>query len=205
MSSKTKTSFTIEQPIDQVWEQITDLASSLYCVPHLRVIRPLDTQQYEAEAKANLSFVQSKYLGKIGIEHTDRNNYQLTLRGEGEDPRRKDKAAVQVDCQLSPRGAETSINTNMRVDIMNKPAAYNEQHVNYAVGQLLQAFAKNFEQSFPEKKRTETPPNQDTLETFARVNAINTATDAPPAELINNHAKAGEKSLLQRIAQFFSF
>lgn len=203
MSSKIKTSFTVAQPIERVWTQLTDLEAVLNCVPNIRITRQLTPEKYEVEAAVDLSFVESTYIGEIAITSKDQKQQQINIDGQGKDPNRQESAKISVDSQLSPQPEGTHIDIDLRINIIDKPAAFNEQHVDYATGQLLQAFAKNFKQLFDESEEPSARTNKNPVENFSDVDAVNTATDEPPAQLIDNPSAKKDKSLLRRITSFF--
>ncbi|HKK77156.1 MAG TPA: SRPBCC domain-containing protein [Saprospiraceae bacterium] len=205
MSSKVKTSFTISQPIERVWDKFTDLPTIVKSTPGVRIIRQLSPKKYEVEAQTDLSFVESTYVGEIGLTDKDQEQYKISFAGQGKDLKRQDEAELTVDSQLSPRPEGTDIDISMRINIIDKPAAYNEQHIDYAAGQLLQTFAENFEQLFDSEEEVTSTSRQTSSKTFSDVNVMNTATDEPPATLMEPKTGPNEKSLLKRIAQFFSF
>lgn len=114
---KLENEFTVNTPIDRVWEAMLDLEEVTLCLPGAQLTEQVG-DEYKGTMTIKMGPVIQKYNGTVSIEETDAENHQAVIKAEGKDQRGQGMASATITSTLSENGSDSThvhVETNMRL------------------------------------------------------------------------------------------
>ena len=99
--------FTVDAPIDQVWDAFLDPARVVTCFPGARLTSQ-NSEMFEGDVKVKLGPISMLYKGKGNYETRDSNQNRLVILAGGRDTRGNGTASATVTATLRPAGVKST-------------------------------------------------------------------------------------------------
>ena len=137
--------FQIQEPIDRVWEYLTDPNKIVTCVPGASLTEQIDERNFKGGVSLKFGPVKAKYSGQITFEEIDEPNRKMTLKGRGLDSKGKGSADMLMNSALSEIDGGTEVDCSMQITIVGKLAQFGARLINDVSDQLFDQFVSNFQ------------------------------------------------------------
>lgn len=136
--------FTIEEPIEKVWVNLSNPMEIASCVPGAEITEKIDDTNFKGEVTLKLGPIKSKYDGHIELVEVDNSNHKMVLSGKGLDSKGKGSAEMTMTGTLSKTETGTEVNFQMKITIIGTLAQFGSRLINDVSDQMLNQFIDNF-------------------------------------------------------------
>ena len=163
MKTTIEKKFEIDQPIEKVWNFLSDPSQVVVCVPGASLTEKVDEQNYKGKVSMKFGPVKANYDGDIEIQELDFENKKMVLNGKGLDAKGKGSADMIMVGQLEEIPAGTAVTYTMDVSITGKLAQFGARLVNDVTEQVLKQFISNFKAELSGANNDEAGEEDNTL------------------------------------------
>src|SRR5919202_2972622 len=106
---KLENEFTVDAPVDRVWELLMDLERVTPCLPGAALTEQVG-DEYRGEMTVKMGPVTAKYNGTVKYEEVDESNHRAVLRADGKDARGQGTASATITSTLREEdGGDTHV------------------------------------------------------------------------------------------------
>lgn len=137
--------FTMNEPIEKVWANLSNPEEIVTCVPGASLTETIDETHYKGEVTLKFGPVKSAYTGDIEITEMDHDAHKMELVGKGLDSKGKGSAEMKMNGSAEEKDGATHVTFNMEVSITGMLAQFGSRLINDVSNQLLDQFVKSFE------------------------------------------------------------
>ncbi|MEO0472211.1 MAG: SRPBCC family protein [Bacteroidota bacterium] len=142
--------FTVDQPIEMVWDFLSNPNKVVTCVPGASITNEIDDRNYEGTVSMKFGPVAAKYNGKILIEELDSVNHKMVLKGNGMDAKGQGSADMVMHGILSEKDGKTEVDYKMDVTITGKLAQFGARLITDVTNQVAKQFIQSFKDRLAE-------------------------------------------------------
>ena len=144
MKATISKTFQVEQPVDKVWDYISNPTKIVTCMPGAAITEEVDDKNYKGEVVMKFGPIKTKFAGDIEILEVDNENRKLVLKGRGLDSKGKGSADMLLNGTVieTPTGAEASF--EMEVSIIGKLAQFGSRLITDVTDSVMNDFIQNF-------------------------------------------------------------
>lgn len=138
--------FTIDQPVDQVFAAFLDVEGIATCLPGSTLLGQPEPGTYEGEVKVKVGPLGVSYAGRLVVLDSDEEAYRLRMRGKGREKRGAGNAEAYIVATLdesAPGGTRVRIDTDL--EIRGKVAQFGRGVIGEVTDGIMQQFARNVE------------------------------------------------------------
>jgi carbon monoxide dehydrogenase subunit G len=154
MTTTISKKFEVNEPIDKVWNYLTDPEKIVVCVPGASLKEKIDDKTYKGGVTLKFGPVKASYNGEITFEEVDEANRKMTLKGKGLDSKGKGSADMLMKSSLEATDTGTSVDCSMQLSIVGKLAQFGARLINDVSDQLFNQFVDNFKATLAEDTTT---------------------------------------------------
>lgn len=144
MKTEINKTFQVEQPIDKVWQYLSDPEKIVTCVPGATLTEKIDDTHFKGEVTTKFGPVKAKYNGDITISELDKDNHNMVLVGKGLDSKGKGSADMEMTGSLKVMDGNTDVDFTMEISITGMLAQFGARLIKDVSDQLLNQFINNF-------------------------------------------------------------
>jgi carbon monoxide dehydrogenase subunit G len=136
-------SFTVNQPIAETWQILTDLERIAPCLPGAQ-LQEVHGEVYKGVVKIKVGPITAQFKGDAQFEERNDSDFKAVLKASGRDTGGKGNAAATITAQLTPVDA-TSTTCNLLTDlsITGKVAQFGRGALADVSEKLLAQFSDN--------------------------------------------------------------
>jgi carbon monoxide dehydrogenase subunit G len=138
-------SFTVQAPIDEVYEALLDLERVTPAMPGAQVLEKTGDDSYKVAIKVKLGPVSMTYRGDVTIVERDPSAHSAVLEVKAKEARGQGSANATVTMALREDGGATAGTMKARVQLAGKAAAMGRGVIEDVSRRLVQTFADNLE------------------------------------------------------------
>jgi uncharacterized protein len=135
--------FSVDAPIEEVWEAVLDLERVAPCVPGAQVLERTAEDAYKVSIKVKLGPVSMTYRGDVEVVARDDATHQATIKARAREVRGQGMATGTVEMRLSDEDGGTHGTIHSDVAISGKAAAMGQRVVADVSAKLIETFAEN--------------------------------------------------------------
>jgi carbon monoxide dehydrogenase subunit G len=122
---KLEQSFTVEAPIEQVWEALVDVERVAPCLPGAQITgRDEETGAYKGTFSVKLGPTTASYNGTLRLEDTDESAHTATMSAKGTDKRGQGGANATIVSVLRAEDARTVVEVDTDFNITGRLARF---------------------------------------------------------------------------------
>ncbi len=136
--------FFVEEPIDKVWDHLTDPSKVVTCVPGASLTEQMDDDNFKGEVTLKFGPVKAKYAGQITFEERDAGSHKMVMVGKGLDSKGKGSADMTMNGLLTEKDGGTHVDCTMEVTITGMLAQFGSRLINDVSGSVFDQFIDNF-------------------------------------------------------------
>jgi uncharacterized protein len=145
MAIQIEKTFQVEQPVDQVWNLLSDPRRVATCIPGAGITEQVDEKTYKGQISVRVGPSATDYKGEIQIVRLDAQNHEIEIAGKGQDVKGRGSASMKMTGKaraLESGGTEvTSVSEVNVVGILAQMGARVIQEVsNVIFAQFVQNF-----------------------------------------------------------------
>jgi carbon monoxide dehydrogenase subunit G len=145
MEIKLEDSFTIDEPIEKVWEFLSDPQQVAPCLPGAEILEVVSDTEYKGAVKLKLGPFSAQFKGEVVIEHMDAASHEIRMVGKGKDARGTGSAAMVIVGKLNalPNGGTEMISSS-QLTINGKMAQFGSRMIQDVSKSMFRQFTESF-------------------------------------------------------------
>ncbi len=148
-----KNEFIIDQPIDKVWEFLSDPYKVAPCLPGAEILEQVNETTYKGGVKLKLGPFSTQFKGDVVIEHLDAAAHEIRMVGKGKDARGTGSASMVITGKLKALpGGGTEMASTSKLTISGKLATFGSRMIE----DVSKSMFRQFTETFAERLRAET-------------------------------------------------
>ena len=135
--------FTVNRPIDEAWEIITDVERIAPCLPGAQ-LQEREGDTYRGVVKVKLGAINSQFKGDAHFTERDDENHRAVIQAAGRDTGGRGNASAEITAQaeaLSPTSTKCVVTTDLH--ITGKVAQFGRGILGDVSAKLMEQFASN--------------------------------------------------------------
>ena len=136
-------SFTVQKPVDEVWNTMVDLERVVPCVPGARVIEKTGEGAVTAEVKIKLGAMNMNYSGPAEIVERDDAEHKAVMDARAKEAGGQGNADAKVSMQLTGSGDATEVALHSQINVTGKAAQMGEGVIVAVTEGMIKEFAEN--------------------------------------------------------------
>jgi carbon monoxide dehydrogenase subunit G len=137
--------FTVQAPIDEVYEALLDLERVAPAMPGAQVLEQTGDDSYKVAIKVKLGPVSMTYKGDVSIVERDPEAHTAVLDVKAKEARGQGTANAKVNMSLAEQDGATVGTMNAHVQLAGKAAAMGRGIIEDVSKRLVSTFAENLE------------------------------------------------------------
>jgi uncharacterized protein len=136
--------FTVNAPIEQAWEVLTDLEQVVPLMPGAQMVG-WEGDDFLGKMKVKVGPVTSEFTGKANFVERDEEHHRAVMNGSGRDSRGSGNAAATITTQLHEDGDKTRVTVHTDLKIVGKLAQFGSGMLQQVSEKLLGQFVVSLE------------------------------------------------------------
>lgn len=116
-------SFTVDAPINEAWELLTDIPEIAPCLPGAKLTSAEDGV-YSGGIKIKVGPVTAEYKGSAEFVERDEASRKVVISGKGRDTRGAGNAQALITAQMTPVGEQTQVDILTDLKVSGKVAQF---------------------------------------------------------------------------------
>jgi uncharacterized protein len=159
MAIKIEKTFQVNEPLDRVWNFLSDPRKVAGCIPGTQITEAVDDRTYKGLIKVQVGPSVTDYKGQAHIERLDEENHEIEMIGKGQDVRGKGSASMKMigKVRALPDGS-TEVVTSTEVNVVGLLAQLGARMINEVSNKMFEEFTKNLRVRLQEERPAETSP-----------------------------------------------
>lgn len=136
-------SFTVQKPIDEVWNTMMDLERVVPCVPGARVIEKTGDRAVRAEVKIKLGAMTMNYSGPAEVVDQDDSGHRAVMSARAKEAGGQGNADARVSMQLTGADGGTEVALHSQINVTGKAAQMGEGVIAAVTEGMIKEFSEN--------------------------------------------------------------
>ncbi|MEV4124260.1 SRPBCC family protein [Nocardia sp. NPDC049707] len=136
--------FTVNAPVEQAWEVLTDLEQVVPLMPGAQMIG-WEGNDFLGKLKVKVGPVTSEFTGKAKFVARDEHDHRAVINGSGRDSRGSGNAAATITTQLREDGDKTRVTVDTDLKIVGKLAQFGSGVLQQVSEKLVGQFVTSLE------------------------------------------------------------
>ncbi len=144
---KLNNEFTVDVPVEDVWNVLLDLERITPCLPGASLTQETGEREYDGAMKVKLGPVTQQYKGTVKIQEADDSAHRAVLRADGKDARGQGTASATITSTLHDEGnGSTRVSVETDMQITGRAAQFGQGIQQQVSEKLLSRFAECLEE-----------------------------------------------------------
>ncbi|MFI7671628.1 SRPBCC family protein [Nocardia sp. NPDC049526] len=136
--------FTVNAPVEQAWEVLTDLEQVVPLMPGAQMVG-WEGEDFLGKLKVKVGPVTSEFTGKANFVERDEHDHRAVINGSGRDSHGSGNAAATITTQLREDGGKTRVTVDTDLKIVGKLAQFGSGMLQQVSEKLLGQFVTSLE------------------------------------------------------------
>jgi uncharacterized protein len=141
--------FTVNAPVEQAWEVLTDLEQVAPLMPGAQMVG-WEGDDFLGKLKVKVGPVTSEFTGKANFVERDEHDHRAVINGSGRDSRGSGNAAATITTQLREDGDKTRVTVDTDLKIVGKLAQFGSGMLQQVSEKLVGQFVASLEAKLAE-------------------------------------------------------
>lgn len=147
MKTTIENDVTISQPIDKVWDMLSDPHKVAPCLPGAEITDAVSDTEFNGLVNLKLGPLSLKVKGQVEIQEKDDGAYRIRMKGKGTDSMGGGMASMVLNGQLTKVDDNTTqMVANAEVEINGKMAQFASRMIKSVSDSMFKKFIANFEE-----------------------------------------------------------
>ena len=145
MQVKIEKKFEVNEPIERVWELLSDPTRVVSSVPGAKITEKVDDKTYKGAISVKVGPTVTDYKGEVRILSLDPIAHRMEIEGKGQDVRGKGSASMKMTGELKATAdAGTEVITTSEVSVVGLLAQFGGRMINDVSGKIFDEFTRSF-------------------------------------------------------------
>jgi carbon monoxide dehydrogenase subunit G len=177
MALKIEKTFAVQEPVEKVWEFLSDPRKVATCVPGAQITGQVDEKTYTGTIKVKVGPSVTDYTGEVQIVRLDAENHEIEILGKGQDVRGRGSASMKLTGKLRalPDGS-TEVTSVSEIGVVGILAQMGARVITEVSNIMFGQFTKNFQAQL--QQPAEAPAGQAASAEVAPIKATSVAWEA---------------------------
>ncbi|MGF6887121.1 carbon monoxide dehydrogenase subunit G [Nocardia sp. GAS34] len=136
--------FTVNAPVEQAWEVLTDLEQVVPLMPGAQMVG-WEGDDFLGKLRVKVGPVTSEFTGKAHFVERDEHDHRAVINGSGRDSRGSGNAAATITTQLREDGDKTRVTVETDLKIVGKLAQFGSGMLQQVSEKLIGQFVASLE------------------------------------------------------------
>ncbi|WP_330230589.1 SRPBCC family protein [Nocardia sp. NBC_00508] len=136
--------FTVNAPVEQAWEVLTDLEQVVPLMPGAQKVG-WEGDDFLGRLKVKVGPVTSEFTGKANVVERDEHDHRAVINGRGRDSRGSGNAAATITTQLRAEGDRTHVTVDTDLKIVGKLAQFGSGTLQQVSEKMIGQFVASLE------------------------------------------------------------
>ena len=136
-------SFTVQKPLDEVWNMMVDLERVVPCVPGARVLEKTGDRAVNAEVQIKLGAMNMDYSGPAEIVEQDDSAHRAVMNARAKEAGGQGNADANVTMELTGSDGATEVALHSQINVTGKAAQMGEGVIVAVTEGMIKEFAEN--------------------------------------------------------------
>jgi hypothetical protein len=136
--------FTVNAPVDKVWELLSDPSRVVVCVQGAQLTEIIDDKNFKGKISVKIGPVTSKFNGEGRFEKLDAQAKEMVLQGAGKDTGGKGSASMTMSVNLKEVDGATEVTSSIKLSITGKLAQFGSRMIVAVNDKLIEQFVGKF-------------------------------------------------------------
>ena len=146
MAFKIEKTFQVNQPVEKVWEFLSDPAKVASCVPGAKITEKVDDKTYRGTISVKVGPSVTDYKGEVQIVRMDPVSYEIEMVGKGQDVKGRGSASMNMTGKLATvEGGATQVTSTSEVNVVGILAQMGSRVITEVSNIMFEKFSKNFQ------------------------------------------------------------
>ena len=147
MAVKIEKSFQVQEPMEKVWEFLSDPRKVVTCVPGAQITEQVDETNYKGAISVKVGPSVTDFKGEVQIVRLDAQAHEIEILGKGQDVRGKGSASMKMTGKLAaqPDGG-TQVFTASELNVVGILAQMGNRVINEVSNIMFEKFTTDFRQ-----------------------------------------------------------
>ena len=146
MAIKVEKTFRVEEPIEKVWEFLSDPRKVGTCVPGAQITEQVDERTYKGAIKVKVGPSVTDFKGEVQMVKLDAAAHEIEILGKGQDVRGKGSASMKMTGKLNAVEGGTEVVSVSELNVVGILAQMGARVINEVSNIMFEQFVKNFRQ-----------------------------------------------------------
>jgi carbon monoxide dehydrogenase subunit G len=152
-------SFEVPEPIDRVWNYLSDVEKVVPCMPGAELTETLDDRNYKGKVTVKLGPVALTFAGKVEMSERDDDTHRILLLGSGMEQRGKGAASATITTTAEERPGGTLVKVVQDLKVQGQVAQMSRGMMQDVSAKLTRQFAECLKKNLAtESPATESAP-----------------------------------------------
>jgi uncharacterized protein len=116
--------FTVDAPLDRVWETLIDVQRVAPCLPGAEITEATDDGSYHGTFSVRLGPTTAAYRGQLSMEEVDATTHRAVMRASGQDKRGQGSANATIVSTMREEGGRTTVEVETDFTITGRLARF---------------------------------------------------------------------------------
>jgi len=135
-------SFTIQAPVDQVWDYFQDPQRVAKCVPGADLDQVVNQNHFKGGVKVKMGPVGLKFKGELQVTERNEASKRVVMKAKGAAEGGKGQAEASVTAQLQGSGDTTTVRLDQDINLTGAAAQYGRGMMSDVLSVLIKQFSQ---------------------------------------------------------------
>ena len=145
MALKIEKTFEVQEPIDKVWDFLSDPGKVATCVPGAHITEQVDEKTYKGAIKVKVGPSITDYTGEVQILRSDNMNHEIEILGKGQDVRGRGSASMKMTGKLRALTNGTEVTSVSEIGVVGILAQMGSRVIQEVSNIMFGEFTKNLQ------------------------------------------------------------
>jgi carbon monoxide dehydrogenase subunit G len=167
-------SFTVEAPLERVWEALIDVERVAPCLPGAEITETAEDGSYRGSFSVRLGPTTAAYRGQLAMEEVDAAAHRAVMRASGQDKRGQGSAKATIVSTMREESGATTVQVETDFTITGRLARFGR-------GGMIEDVSNRLLRDFSDCLQKTIEASEATPESAASPTAPGPSPAAPPA------------------------
>ena len=156
MQVKIEKKFEVNEPIERVWELLSDPTRVVSSVPGAKITEKVDDKTYKGAISVKVGPTVTDYKGEVHILSLDPIAHRMEIEGKGQDVRGKGSASMKMTGKVrSLQEGSSEIITVSEVNVVGLLAQLGARMINEVSSKMFEQFTVNLQRQLEKERLVE--------------------------------------------------
>jgi uncharacterized protein len=146
MALKIEKTFQVNEPVEKVWDFLSDPRKVTTCVSGAQITEQVDEKTYKGTISVKVGPSVTDYKGEVQIVRLDNQNHEIEMLGKGQDVRGRGSASMKMTGKLRALDSGgTEVVSTSELNVVGILAQMGSRVISEVSNIMFGEFTKNFQ------------------------------------------------------------